>query len=136
MAENNHSALKILSLAIIVTGLFLIGFSVTGNIVFGEYSQSSFCTSDIGCSDRKICCTPPGFNQKDSGVCSNPEECGLVKEGAGDETPRKKDYSPYLNFGISLILLAVVILEIVYSVEKKEKKEMKRRVKRKVKKRK
>lgn len=126
MLEKTVNAFRYFSIILFLTGLFVVGFAITGHVVFGSFTGQNYCTSDITCSDGKTCC-------RISSTCSTPKSCDDLKNVLSDsiESPMSNYYSPYFLVGVFAIILAAILLILTLSINKKHtKKKAKTRKKR------
>jgi uncharacterized membrane protein len=120
MPENNYSKLKITGIALLSIGLLLIGIGITGNIILSSYTSSDYCEVNMDCANGKICC----FSQGNSGMCYEPDVCDRMKstlEGTSEISVRQ-EYSQVMTFGITAVVLAIVLLILIYILETKKRK--------------
>jgi hypothetical protein len=127
-------------------GIGLIGFGITGKVVFDNYSVKDLCESDSECKSPEVCCL---FYQENAGVCHDASMCEKIKEITQRESITKDDWKDLviqkpegrsvnseLMFIGSLILVVVVALVYIYSSVKNKKAKGKKKTKSNIKKKK
>jgi len=112
----NNVRLNAIGLILLLVGLGLIGFNLTGKAVYNSYTLGDYCSVDNDCINDKVCCVIPGV----PGMCQTSEVCEQLKSNLDLEKPLTTDYS-YLFTGMNLIIFAVVIFIIAYMGYKIEK---------------
>jgi len=120
MSDKDHANLKIISIVLLTIGFILIGFGLTGRAV-GDYTLNDYCSSDKTCAIGKICC----ITQTGSGICYEKNVCDNLKNNMNQvykEIPMKKDFSFYMNIGLFVLGVAIIMMIIIYFIEKKENK--------------
>lgn len=114
----NTEKLNIIGLIILILGLGLIGFAVTGKVISNANTLNDYCSLNIECSNGKICCIISGPQS----MCKTQEICNELKSNLNVETPLNGNYTSYINIGINLLIFAIIIFIIAYMAYKKEKK--------------
>lgn len=119
-----YTNIKVWLILILTFGLLLVGFGITGNIVYNGSTLSDHCNADKDCINGKICC----YYYETFGVCQEPQICEEIKQAIDSgESPLKKNYAPYaINLGLALICIVVILLYIIYISESKGKKKRKK----------